>query len=75
MEPSLARGPARSLPLALPIAAIGLSFGLLAGPLLGAIPIDRDVGGRLVGYCAVRRPHHPDLGRRDCAGGRHRAAG
>ena len=27
-----------SLPLVLPTAAIGLSFGLLAGPLLGAIP-------------------------------------
>ena len=27
-----------SIPLALPIAAIGVSFGLLAGPLLGAIP-------------------------------------
>jgi predicted branched-subunit amino acid permease len=26
------------LPLALPIAAVGMSFGLLAGPLLGAIP-------------------------------------
>ena len=27
-----------SIPLALPIAAVGVSFGLLAGPLLGAIP-------------------------------------
>jgi predicted branched-subunit amino acid permease len=26
------------MPLALPIAAVGMSFGLLAGPLLGAIP-------------------------------------
>lgn len=27
-----------SMPLALPIAAVGMSFGLLAGPVLGAIP-------------------------------------
>jgi predicted branched-subunit amino acid permease len=27
-----------SMPLALPIAAVGMSFGLLAGPLLGAVP-------------------------------------
>ena len=27
-----------SMPLALPIAAVGVSFGLLAGPVLGAIP-------------------------------------
>jgi branched chain amino acid efflux pump len=27
-----------SLPIALPVAAVGVSFGLLAGPLLGAIP-------------------------------------
>jgi len=27
-----------SLPLALPIAAVGMSFGILASPLLGAIP-------------------------------------
>lgn len=27
-----------TVPLALPIAAVGMSFGLLAGPLLGAIP-------------------------------------